>query len=132
MQPTLLAATAIALATLLALLLAALLRVHRRNKYYRKVQRALDEEEAAFQSTLARNFADDPQLQLDDGDKAKLQMLESYMAETDKAAATDAHAPGMLPADDAPLPTRVEDVDKFMNDLAAAAGELPDANRSEP
>ena len=55
----------------------------------------------------------DEELQLDRGDKEKLQMLESYMA----TMADDGDA-----ASAAPMPTKVEDVDKFMAELAAAAG----------
>ena len=62
--------------------------------------------------TLSRNYNDE-ELQLDRGDKEKLQMLESYMA----TMADDGDA-----ASAAPMPTKVEDVDKFMAELAAAAG----------
>lgn len=49
-------------------------------------------------------------------------MLESYMA----SAGIGEGAAGSA---DAPLPSRAEDVDKFMSDLAAAAaGEMPPAN----
>ena len=132
-------------------------RIWRRNRYYKKVQHSLDEEERAFQEcaapprcrrhlrrrhfhhrrsaaapqppapraaaararaarrlrrTLSRNYNDE-ELQLDRGDKEKLQMLESYMA----TMADDGDA-----ASAAPMPTKVEDVDKFMAELAAAAG----------
>mmetsp|Transcript_55024 Transcript_55024/g.120031 ORF Transcript_55024/g.120031 Transcript_55024/m.120031 type:complete len:127 (-) Transcript_55024:571-951(-) len=89
-------------------------RIWRRNRYYRKVQRSLDEEEAAFQETLARNYQEETQL--DAEDKEKLQMLESYMMGAE-------HGDNGLNTmeEGAPLPTRAEDVDKFMNDLAAAA-----------
>ena len=119
-----------ALAALLLLLAAAAClayRVHRRNRYYRKVQRALDEEEAAFQETLAKNFDNDAHL--DDADKAKIQMLEAYMK---SATGPDAHI-GIAPADEPNLPMRPEDVDKFMSRLAAAATpvNVADRRRSE-
>jgi len=64
-------------------------------------------------------------MQLDAADQAKLQMLESYMASTGMGDAGGSA--------DAPLPTRAEDVDKFMSDLAAAAaGEMPPAREPEP
>ena len=85
-------------------------RIWRRNRYYKKVQHSLEDEERAFQETLSRNYADDT-TQLDGDDKEKLQMLESYMASMDE---TDTER-----ADE--MPTKVEDVDKFMQDLAAAA-----------
>lgn len=61
---------------------------------------------------MSRNFREEAQL--DAADQAKLQMLESYMASAGMAEAAAGSA-------SAPLPTRAEDVDKFMSDLAAAA-----------
>ncbi len=92
-----------------------LCRIWRRNRYYKKVQHSLDEEERAFQETLARSYHQDEESALDGVDRTKLHMLETYMQSLSKGDA-DTSA-----ADDAPLPTRAEDVDKFMNDLAAAA-----------
>merc|ERR1719482_688729 len=73
-------------------------RIWKRNRYYKKVQHSLDEEERAFQETLARSYADDSQL--DGPDQEKLQMLETYLS---SARSADAD---LSMADDAPLPTR--------------------------
>uniref|UniRef100_A0A7S0Q4D2 Uncharacterized protein n=1 Tax=Coccolithus braarudii TaxID=221442 RepID=A0A7S0Q4D2_9EUKA len=94
-------------------------RIWRRNRYYRKVQRSLDEEEAAFQETLARNYQEESQL--DAEDKEKLQMLESYMASSADGMGDDNDRFDGQLEDGRSLPTRAEDVDKFMHDLAAAA-----------
>ena len=61
---------------LLCLVLLALCRIWRRNRYYKKVQVSLDEEERAFQETLARSYQDDASM--DAADQQKLQMLEAY------------------------------------------------------
>ena len=62
---------------LLCLVLLALCRIWRRNRYYKKVQVSLDEEERAFQETLARSYQDDTSM--DAADQQKLQMLEAYL-----------------------------------------------------
>ncbi len=93
-------------------------RIWKRNRYYKKVQHSLDEEERAFQETLARSYNDEQHL--DGGDHEKLQMLETYLqmqAEAGGAAAATPEGSTELP-----MPTRPEDVDKFMQELAAAAG----------
>lgn len=114
-----------------------LCRIWKRNRFYKKVQHSLDEEERAFQEcagkamlalkpavthlsprarscrTLARSYQDDPQL--DGNDQEKLQMLETYMAM--QGAGGDSE---IQPAADAPLPTRAEDVDRFMAELVRA------------
>ena len=64
--------------------------------------------------TLARSYHEDAQL--DGPDQEKLQILESYLASA-RSGDTELAA---LP--DAPMPTRAEDVDRFMQELAAAAG----------
>jgi hypothetical protein len=87
-------------------------RIWKRNRYYKKVQHSLDEEERAFQETLARSYADDSQL--DGPDQEKLQMLETYLSSSRSADAD------LSMADDAPMPTRAEDVDKFMAELVRA------------
>jgi len=95
-------------------------RIWKRNRYYKKVQHSLDEEERAFQETLARSYQDDD-TQLEGQDHEKLQMLETYMA-MQQSGGNEIEA-----AEDAPLPSRAEEVDKFMAELAAAAagGGLP-------
>ena len=52
-------------------------RIWKRNRYYKKVQHSLDEEERAFQETLARGYNDEQHL--DGGDHERLQMLETYL-----------------------------------------------------
>ena len=52
---------------------------------------------------------------MDGNDQEKLQMLETYMAM--QGAGGDAE---IQPAADAPLPTRAEDVDRFMAELVRA------------
>ena len=129
-------------------------RVWKRNRYYKKVQHSLDEEERAFQEcvmlaarmparrlcgsltppffvtllrTLARSYNDDQQL--DGGDHEKLQMLETYLQM--QAAGGEAELSSTADAE-LEMPTRAEDVDKFMRELAeAAAGGMPpvDENR---
>ena len=113
---------------ILLLVVAIACRIWKRNRYYKKVQHSLDEEERAFQETLARSYQDDSQL--DGGDREKLRMLETYMASGGGGAGVPNDAGG---ADDAPMPTRVEDVDKFMRELAAAAaGEQPPPETEAP
>jgi len=99
-------------------------RIWRRNRYYKKVQHSLDEEERAFQETLSRSYQDDG-TEYDGEDKEKLQMLETYMQSIEYAAERGA-AEGE--DDGEQLPSRAEDVDKFMQELAAAAsggGKIP-------
>jgi len=116
------------LVVLLCLLTCFICRVWRRNRYYSKVQRTLDEEERAFQETLARNYSE-AGVELDGDDRAKLDMLESYMAGVGGEAAAGGEAGEESPA---PMPTKVEDVDKFMQDLAAAAqGRRPPDDEAE-
>ena len=70
--------------------------------------------------TLARSYHEDAQY--DEPDQEKLQMLEQYLASRD-AADADAELPAAV---DAPIPTRAEDVDRFMAELVRArhAGQL--------
>lgn len=89
-------------------------RIWKRNRYYKKVQHSLDEEERAFQETLARSYQDDAQL--DGSDQEKLQILETYLA---SCGGGDVE---LKSTSDAPMPTRAEEVDRFMAELAAAAG----------
>jgi len=109
---------AIATAVVILLLLCTLIvcRIWKRNRYYKKVQHSLDEEERAFQETLARSYHEDAQL--DEPDQEKLQILETYL---NSARAGDDDAL-KLASPEAPMPTRAEDVDRFMAELAAAAG----------
>ena len=79
-------------------------RIWKRNRYYKKVQHSLDEEERAFQETLARSYADD--VHMDGSDREKLKMLETYMS------VQSAASPSKGPAEDAAMPSRAEDVDK--------------------
>jgi hypothetical protein len=65
--------------------------------------------------TLSRSYQNDEETGLDGGDKEKLQMLETYMQSLEQGGEA------MPPSDEAPLPSRAEDVDKFMAELAAAA-----------
>ena len=77
--------------------------------------------------TLARSYHEDTQL--DGVDQEKLQILETYLA----SARTPGGGDGELQsADDAPLPTRAEDVDRFMAELAAAAGGGGELRDDEP
>lgn len=104
----------IGVGAIVALILVALFiacRIWKRNRYYKKVQHSLDEEERAFQETLARSYADD--VHLDGGDVEKLKMLETYMSVqggTLHGGSSPCEKQG--PAEDAPMPTRAEDVDK--------------------
>ena len=97
----------------LLLLLAVACRVYKRNRYYKKVQHSLDEEERAFQETLARSYHEEQAL--DGADQDKLRMLDTYMQGDGSTKGLDS-AP-----EDMPLPTRPEDIDRFMADLAAQA-----------
>lgn len=91
-------------------------RIWKRNRYYKKVQHSLDEEERAFQETLARSYQDDAQL--DGGDREKLRMLDTYMSTVGTAGAVGATAA----TEDLDVGSaRAEDVDRFMAELAAAA-----------
>ena len=112
-------ALAVSGALILCLCLLVLCRIWRRNRYYKKVQVSLDEEERAFQETLARSYNDEAAI--DENDQQKLQMLETYMN-------MQGGSPGGRGGDleeggegDYSIPTKPEDVDKFMKDLAAAA-----------
>ena len=67
-------ALAVSGALILCLCLLVLCRIWRRNRYYKKVQVSLDEEERAFQETLARSYNDEAAI--DENDQQKLQMLE--------------------------------------------------------
>ena len=97
-------------------------RIWKRNRYYKKVQHSLDEEERAFQETLARSYQDDAQL--DGGDREKLRMLDTYMSTVGGAGAGGAAASVQEDLDVGSA--RAEDVDRFMAELAAAAaGGLP-------
>ena len=69
--------------------------------------------------TLARSFGDEAD-QLSSEERDKLAMLETYMQSLSSAA--EGGEGGAAAGDAAPLPTRAEDVDKFMAELAAAAG----------
>jgi len=89
-------------------------RIWKRNRYYKKVQHSLDEEERAFQETIERNYNDEQHL--DGGDHEKLQMLETYLQMQADASGAEASA-----TSEAAMPTRAEDVDKFMKELAVAA-----------
>ena len=71
----------------------------------------------AARRTLARSYEDDG-IELDNADRAKLEMLDSYMSSA-AGDADDAEPDAALA-----MPTRPEDVDKFMEDLAAAAAGL--------
>lgn len=115
---------------LLCLVLLALCRIWRRNRYYKKVQVSLDEEERAFQETLARSYQDDASM--DAADQQKLQMLEAYLHTQTLGAGTGG---ALEEGADADYPTKVEDVDRFMADLAAAAAEnagLTPAREDDP
>ena len=107
---------AVGIATGVLLLFAAILvcRVWKRNRYYKKVQHSLDEEERAFQETLARSYHEDAQL--DKPDQEKLRILETYLA------SAQAGNPEVKEVSEVSMPTRAEDVDRFMAELAAAAG----------
>ena len=113
--PTIIAAVVGVLLCALAIIVC---RIWKRNRYYKKVQHSLDEEERAFQETLARSYNDEQHL--DGGDHEKLQMLETYLQM--QAENGGASADAALNDADLPMPTRAEDVDKFMQELAAAAG----------
>ena len=118
---------AVAGGLLLLVLILLVCRIWRRNRYYKKVQHSLDEEERAFQETLARSYQEDAQL---DGDeREKLRMLETYMSMQTPVRTDDE----IKPAEDAEMPSRAEDVDKFMAELAAAAagGTLPVEDAAE-
>ena len=80
----------------------------------------------AAHRTLARSYHEDAQL--DAPDQEKLQMLETYLS---SARPADGELRSVA---DTPMPTRAEDVDKFMAELAAAAGggELPKSSDGEP
>ena len=65
--------------------------------------------------TLARSYHEDAQL--DGPDQERLQILETYLNSARGGEDSELKA---LP--DAPMPTRAEDVDRFMAELAAAAG----------
>lgn len=67
--------------------------------------------------TLARSYEQEG-VELDAADRDKLQMLDSYMASVEGADA-DAPEPEEDPADLAPMPTKIEDVDKFMERAAS-------------
>ena len=103
-----------ALCVLLLCFVVLVCRIWKRNRYYKKVQHSLDEEERAFQETLARSYHED--VQLDAPDQEKLKMLETYLSSA-REGGTE-----LQMAADVPMPTRVEDVDTFMAELAAAAG----------
>ena len=66
----------------------------------------------ASRRTLARSYQEDTQL--DAPDQEKLQILETYLA---SAQAGDSE---LQPIPDAPMPTRAEDVDRFMAELVRA------------
>jgi hypothetical protein len=89
-------------------------RLWKRNRYYKKVQHSLDEEERAFQETLARSYQDD--VQLDGGDRETLRMLDTYMM----VQATSAQGSALTEELDVGT-AQAEDVDRFMAELAAAA-----------
>mmetsp|Transcript_28904 Transcript_28904/g.74267 ORF Transcript_28904/g.74267 Transcript_28904/m.74267 type:complete len:104 (-) Transcript_28904:386-697(-) len=73
--------------------------------------------------TLSRSYNDEQHL--DGGDHEKLQMLETYLSM--QAEAGSASAGATEPDADLEMPTRAEDVDKFMAELAAAAAGGPGA-----
>ena len=64
----------------------------------------------AARRTLARSYEDDG-IELDNADRAKLEMLDSYMSSAAEAGDADAAEPDAALA----MPTRPEDVDKFMD-----------------
>ena len=66
-----------------------------------------------IRSTLARSYHEDARL--DGSDQEKLRMLESYLA-----SARSREAAELEVASEAPIPTRVEDVDRFMAELVRA------------
>lgn len=69
--------------------------------------------------TLARSYQDDD-TQLEGQDHEKLQMLETYMA-MQQSGGNEIEA-----AEDAPLPSRAEEVDKFMAELVRRVGHARD------
>jgi len=66
--------------------------------------------------TLARSYTDEQHL--DGGDHEKLQMLETYLQMQAQGGEAELSA---APDTELPMPTRAEDVDKFMRELAEAA-----------
>ena len=64
--------------------------------------------------TLARSYHEDAQL--DKPDQEKLRILETYLA------SSQAGNPEVKEVSEVSMPTRAEDVDRFMAELAAAAG----------
>jgi hypothetical protein len=105
-------------AVLLCAVVLVVCRIWKRNRYYKKVQHSLDEEERAFQETLARGYNDEQHL--DGGDHERLQMLETYLQMQAEAGGADG-ATFRRGSTELPMPTHPEDVDKFMQELAAAA-----------
>ena len=78
---------------------------------------------ACARRTLARSYNDEQHL--DGGDHEKLQMLETYLQMQAQGAGNEASGADA----DVEMPTRAEDVDRFMAELAAAAaGGLPPAD----
>ena len=67
-----------------------------------------------FCRTLARSYQEDAAYE--EPDQEKIQMLEQYLASRE-AADADAELPTSV---DAPIPTRAEDVDRFMAELVRA------------
>lgn len=78
--------------------------------------------------TLARSYHQDEASGLDHADKEKLQMLETYMASLSAGGELGAESPSAGGGAETPLPSRAEDVDKFMAELAAAASGTPAAD----
>ena len=110
-----LAAAATALSLLLLCVAVLVCRIWKRNRYYKKVQHSLDEEERAFQETLARSYHEDAQL--DAPDQEKLQMLETYL-DSERSGSAELKSV-------AEMPTRAEEVDKFMAELVRSPRQTP-------
>ena len=93
-------------------------RIYRRTRYYKKVQHSLEEEERAFQASLSLKYGEGGEpSSLDQADKERLQMVENYLDSVGDGLSGDGTE--QRGAKDAP--TKVEDVEAFMEELAAAA-----------
>jgi len=89
-----------------------LLRWCRRRRFYKKVQRTMDEEELAFQKSLAKNYTEE-MAELDDSERERLQLLENYMETMGASLGADEDKDG----DGADL----ENVEAFLDQLSKAA-----------
>mmetsp|Transcript_19413 Transcript_19413/g.65096 ORF Transcript_19413/g.65096 Transcript_19413/m.65096 type:complete len:165 (+) Transcript_19413:1285-1779(+) len=92
-----------------------LLRWCRRRRFYKKVQRAMDAEELAFQKSLAKNYSEE-MAELDDTERERLKLLENYM---DSVGASMA---GGEDGRDA-AGSNLENVEAFLDQLAKTAAE---------